>query len=125
VTGGGHDTMEIDEGEPANPVTYDSGHTFYPGGAPCMVRDPHDRHGLVRFSVNPSSETEFCYPHGIDDVIVRAMGRSIQYGILDSRRGVPLHLYASAHGDRNSIDEVADVPTEVGGFHKPLRRCPS
>lgn len=118
VTGGGHDTLEVDEGEATSPVSYTSGHTFVPGGIPCMVRDPHDHHGLVRFSVNPSSETEFCYPHGIDNVIVRGEKGAIHYGILDTQQGVPLHLYGSPH-HQNSIDEVAGVPTEVGGFHNP------
>jgi hypothetical protein len=43
----------------------------------------------------------------------------VQYGILDTQPGVPLHLYASAHRP-SSIEEVAGVPTEVGGFHNPM-----
>ena len=119
VSGGGKDTFEIDEGESTSPVSYTSGHTFVPGGVPCMVRDPHDHKGLVAFSVNPKSETEFCYPRGIDNVIVHGGKGSIQYGILDTQPGVPLHLYGSLHST-NSIEEVAGVPTEVGGFHIPM-----
>jgi hypothetical protein len=119
VSGGGSDTLEVDEGERTSPVSYTSGHTFVPGGTPCMVRDPNNHHGLVQFSVHPKQETEFCYPHGINNVIVRGGPGSVQYGVLDTQPGVPLHLYGSTHR-ANSIEEVAGVPTEVGGFHNPM-----
>jgi hypothetical protein len=58
----------------------------------------------------------FCYPSGINKVIVRPGTGSIQYGVLDTQPGVPLYLYGGAGGD-DELTESADVPTEVGGFH--------
>jgi hypothetical protein len=40
VTGGGSDTLEVDEGEAANPVTYESGHDMYPIGTPASCATP-------------------------------------------------------------------------------------
>ena len=49
VTGGGGDTLEIQEGETLVPLSYALGHTFFPGGVPCVVRDPNDRAGAIVF----------------------------------------------------------------------------
>jgi hypothetical protein len=119
VTGGGRDSLEIDEREPTSPVSYTSGHTYYPGGAPCVVRDPNSHEGQVIFSLHPKQETRFCYPHGIDRVTVRAGSGAAQFGVLDTASGVPLHFFGSRHGT-NYMTESADVPTSVGGYHMPM-----
>jgi hypothetical protein len=115
VTGGGSDTLEVDEGEATNPVSYNFGHTFVPGGTPCAVRAPIAQEG-VQVSPDPAQEMWFCYPSGISKVIVRPGTGSIQYGVLDTQAGVPLYLYGGSGGD-DELTESADVPTEVGGFH--------
>jgi hypothetical protein len=115
VTGGGSDTLEIDEGEATDPVSYNFGHTFFPGGTPCAVRAPQAQQA-IQLSPDPAQETWFCYPSGIAKVIVRPGGGSIQYGVLDTQAGVPLYLYGGAGGN-DVMSEGADVPTEVGGYH--------
>jgi len=117
VTGGGHDSLEVDEGEATNPVSYAFGHTYYPGGTPCVVRDPNDRNGIVAFSLDPAEETYFCYPAGIDSVTVRGGAGAVQYGVLDTASGVPLHLYGGP-GD-STLSEAANTPDDVGGYHEP------
>lgn len=118
VTGGGHDSVEVDEGEATNPVSYAFGHTFFPGGTPCVLRDPNDRQGIVAFSLHPAQETRICYPAGINQVIVRAGSGAIEYGVLDTAPGVPLHLYGGPGSDE--VTEAANTPTEVGGYHEPV-----
>jgi hypothetical protein len=115
VTGGGSDTLEIDEGEATNPVSYNFGHTFVPGGVPCAVRAPIAQAG-VQVDPDPTQAMWFCYPSGINKVIVKPGTGSIQYGVLDTQAGVPLYLYGGSGGE-DELTESADVPTEVGGFH--------
>src|SRR3954453_14896140 len=86
VPGGGKDTLDLTEGEPASPVTYASGHTFYPGGVPCIVRDPTDRHGITIFSLDPDVETRFCYPSGIARVNVHAGSRDADFTAIDNEK---------------------------------------
>jgi hypothetical protein len=117
VTGGGQDSLEIDEGEPAGPMTFASGHTFVPGGTPCIVRDPNTRVG-IDFSEHPLQETRFCYPSGINSVTVRAGSGNTEFDILDTEGGVPLFFFGGAGATQ--VSEAADVPTSVGGFHEPL-----
>jgi hypothetical protein len=118
VTGGGKDELSIEEGEPTNPVAYAFGHTFFPGGTPCVVRDPNDRHGGISFSQHPAQETRFCYRAGFDEVVVKAGSANTDFGVLDTEKGVGLRLFG---GDGNdSLTEVADVPSSVQGeFHNP------
>jgi hypothetical protein len=115
VTGGGSDTLEIDEGEATNPVSYNFGHTFVPGGVPCAVRAPIAQEG-IQVDPDPTQAMWFCYPSGINKLVVRPGTGSIQYGVLDTQPGVPLYLYGGSGGD-DELTESADVPTEVGGFH--------
>jgi Ca2+-binding RTX toxin-like protein len=118
VTGGGKDALTIEEGEPTDPVAFAAGHTFFPGGVPCVVRDPAGRGGAIAFSLHPAQETRFCYPGGIDDVTVRAGSGATQFTVLDTEEGVPLHLVGGARDD--SLAESANVPSSVGELHNPL-----
>jgi hypothetical protein len=119
VTGSGSDSLEIDEGEATDPVAYASGHTFTPGGTPCIVRDPNDRMGLIDFSEHRAQETWFCYPAGVGDVTVRAGTGSAQFGVLDTQPGVPLHFYGGS-GLHDTMQEALNTPTSVGGYHEPM-----
>jgi hypothetical protein len=119
IAGAGADSLAIDEGEATNPVSYASGHTFTPGGTPCVVRDPNDRQGQVIFSMHRPQETWFCYPSGFSSVSVHAGTGSVQYGVLDTQPGVPLHLFGGP-GKSDQLSETVNVPTSVGGFHQPM-----
>jgi hypothetical protein len=118
VTGGGKDKLLIDEGEPTNPLSFAFGHTSFPGGVPCVVRDPNDRHGGISFSQHPAQETRFCYRSGFEEVVVKAASANTDFGVLDTEKGVGVRLIG---GDGNdSLTEVADVPSSVQGeFHNP------
>lgn len=118
VTGGGHDQLELREGESTNPVAWGFGHTFFPGGVPCVVRDPNDRHGAIAFSVHPDDEARLCYPGGIARVTVRGGTHEDQFGVLDTEAGIPLALFGGSGPDR--MTESANVPSGVGGTHDPL-----
>jgi hypothetical protein len=117
LTGSGSDSLELDEGESTSPITFASGHTFTPGGVPCIVRDPNARNG-IDFSEHPTQETRFCYAQGIDSVTVRAGSGNTEFDVLDTQQGVPLHFYGGAGG--TDVQMAADVPTEVGGFHNAV-----
>jgi hypothetical protein len=118
VTGGGGDALALQEGEPTDPVAFASGHTFFPGGVPCIVRDPSGRGGAIAFSIHPAVETRFCYPGGIGQVTVRAGTGYAEFTVLDTEQGVPLHLVGGAGND--SLAESADVPSSVGELHNAL-----
>lgn len=118
VTGGGHDSLELHEGEATNPVAFGFGHTFFPGGVPCVVRDPNDRHGAIAFSLHPDDEAQLCYPAGIDRVTVRGGAHEDQFGVLDTEAGIPLRLFGGAGPDE--MTESANVPAGSGGTHDPL-----
>jgi hypothetical protein len=118
VTGGGHDPLELREGESTSPVAFGFGHTFFPGGVPCVVRDPNDRHGVTAFSVHPDEEAQLCYPGGIGRVTVRGGSHEDQFGVLDTEAGIPLALFGGAGPDQ--MTESADVPSGAGGDHDPL-----
>ncbi|MFL5781086.1 MAG: hypothetical protein ACJ760_07235, partial [Thermoleophilaceae bacterium] len=118
VTGGGHDGLELREGEATNPVAFGFGHDVFPGGVPCVVRDPNDRHGAVAFSVHPDDEAQLCYPGGIGRVTVRGGTHRDQFGVLDTEGGIPLALFGGARPDE--MTESANVPSGVGGTHDPL-----
>ena len=118
VTGGGMDQLSIDEEEPPTPLSFAFGHTFFPGGVPCVVRDPNDRHGSISFSQHPAQETRFCYEKGFDDVAVKASAARTDFGVLDTEKGVGLRLFGGDGSD--SLTEVADVQSSVPGeFHNP------
>ena len=116
LTGAGSDTLEVDEGEPTDPVTYTNGHDTYPGGKPCLVRDPNDDSGAVRFSNHPTQETRLCYLGGFSSVSVHAGPGSIEYDVLDTQAGVPLHFYGGAGGN-DQFTEAADVQSETPTDH--------
>jgi hypothetical protein len=118
VTGGGHDSLELREGGPTNPVAFGFGHTFFPGGVPCVVRDPNDRGGAIAFSIHPDDEAQLCYPGGIDRVTVRGGTHEDQFGVLDTEAGIPLSLFGGAGPD--TMTESANVPAGSGGTHDPL-----
>jgi hypothetical protein len=118
MTGGGKDELRIEEFEPTSPASFAFGHTFFPGGVPCVVRDPNDRHGAISFSQHPAEETRFCYQGGFDRVSVHATDRVADFGVLDTEPGVTLRLYGGTADD--TLTEVADVPSSVQGeFHNP------
>jgi hypothetical protein len=118
VTGGGKEELRIEEREPTSPTSFAFGHTFFPGGVPCVVRDPNNRHGAISFSQHPAEETRFCYPGGFDEVSVHATDRSADFGVLDTEPGVTLRLHGSTADD--TMTEVANVPSSVQGeFHNP------
>jgi hypothetical protein len=119
ATGGGRDRLEIEEKEPTNPISFASGHTFFPGGVPCVVRDPNDRRGSISFSQHPAQETRFCYQAGFIEVdVVQSGAPATDFGVLDTERGVTLELFGGAGDD--AVTEVADVPSSVQGeFHNP------
>jgi hypothetical protein len=117
-TGGGHDSLELREGGPTNPVAFGFGHTFFPGGVPCVVRDPNDRGGAIAFSIHPDDEAQLCYPGGIDRVTVRGGTHEDQFGVLDTEAGIPLSLFGGAGPD--TMTESANVPAGSGGTHDPL-----
>jgi hypothetical protein len=117
ATGGGNDLLEIEEKEPTSPISFASGHTFFPGGVPCIVRDPNDRHGSISFSQHPADETRFCY-QGITEVDVFQAGASpTDFSVLDTERGVRLLLFGGSGND--AVTEVANVPSSVGEPHNP------
>jgi hypothetical protein len=115
ITGGGSDTLEMDEGEATDPVTYEFGHNFYPGGTPCLYRAPEAFPGIT-MDPEPDQNLTVCYTSGFGSVTVRPGAGSIQYGVLDTQAGVPLYLYGGA-GGADQMNESADVPTSVGGYH--------
>jgi hypothetical protein len=115
VAGGGKDTFDVSEGEATNPVTFASGHTFFPGGVPCIVRDPVDRHGAILFSQHPTAETRFCYSSGVARVNVHAGTGNAEFTVLDTEKGVPLFFTGGPGGD--DLSESANVPASTGDFH--------
>lgn len=117
VTGGGKDRLTIGEGEPAGPLSFAFGHTFFPGGVPCVVRDPNDRGGAIRFSAHPDQETRFCYPGGFDEVEVRAGQANTSFTVLDTEPGVALALAGGTGND--DLSEAANVPSSVDELHNP------
>ena len=117
ATGGGSDSLTVQEGEPTTPLSFASGHTFFPGGVPCVVRDPNDRHGSTAFSRNPEQETRFCYRSGFDQVFVRAGENAASFGVLDTEPGVTLRLFGGPGDDE--MTETANVPSGVGAPHNP------
>jgi hypothetical protein len=118
VTGSGEDMLDIRENETTNPVAFASGHTSFPGGTPCIVRDPADRGGAIRFSAHPDVETRFCYPGGINHVAVHAGVSEASFTVIDTHEGVPLYLEGGEGQDELAV--AANVPSGVGVFHNPL-----
>jgi hypothetical protein len=117
VTGSGKDKLTVQEGEPAGPLSYAFGHTFFPGGVPCAVRDPNDRGGAIRFSAHPDQETRVCYPGGFGEVDVKAAGGPVDYTVLDTEPGVTLRAFGGPGDDE--LSEAANVPSSVDEFHNP------
>jgi hypothetical protein len=118
VKGGGKDRLDITEAEPPAAMSFAFGHTFFPGGVPCVVRDPNDRGGAIAFSRHPAQETRFCYQAGFDEVRVHAADHNTDFGVLDTEPGVTLRLFGGVADD--TMTEVADVPSSVPGeFHNP------
>jgi Ca2+-binding RTX toxin-like protein len=117
VTGGGKDRLTVKEGEPAGPLSYAFGHTFFPGGVPCVVRDPNDRGGGISFSRHPDQETRVCYPGGFDEVAVKAADGAVSFTVLDTEPGVALRISGGAGDDE--LSEAANVPSSVEEFHNP------
>ena len=118
ATGGGSDELTVAEGEPPGPISFAYGHTFFPGGVPCVVRDPNDRHGATIFSFHPAQETRFCYKAGFDGVTTRADAASTDFSVLDTEQGVPLTM-VGGDGD-DSFSEAANVPSGEGTPHNPV-----
>ena len=114
----GTEELEIEEGEPPGPISFAYGHTFFPGGVPCVVRDPNDRHGATIFSLHPSQETRFCYHSGFQRVTTRASDTDTDFAVLDTEKGVPLTIAGGAGND--SFSEAANVPSGVGTPHNAL-----
>ena len=117
ATGSGSDNFDIQEGEATSPVFYASGHTFFPGGVPCMVRDPVDRGGAIAFSIHREAETRLCYQAGFRQVSVRGGTGTVEFTVLDTEPGVPLALFGGPGDD--SASEAANVPSSVAEFHNP------
>jgi hypothetical protein len=117
VTGGGKDTLTVQEGEPAGPLSFAFGHTFFPGGVPCVVRDPNDRGGGVSFSRHPEQETRFCYPSGFGKVVAKAGAGNVDFTVLDTEPGVALYLVGGPGADEAT--EAANVPSSVDEDHNP------
>jgi hypothetical protein len=117
VTGGGKDTLTLSEGEPPALVSFAFGHTFFPGGVPCVVRDPNDRGGGIRFSAHPDQETRLCYPGGFDTVAVVAGEGPAAFTVLDTEKGVALDIKGGPGSD--DLSEAANVPSSVDEFHNP------
>jgi hypothetical protein len=118
VTGGGPDALEIREGEATSPVGFASGHTSFPNGTPCIVRDPVDRRGAILFSAHPEVETRFCYPAGIAHVGVHAGAAGASFTVIDTHEGVPVFFEGGGGDDELAV--AANVPSGVGVFHNPL-----
>ena len=117
LVGGGGNSLAIQEGETVSPLSFAFGHSSFPNGVPCVVRDPNDRNGSIAFSRNPQQETRFCYQSGFDDVSVSAGASATDFGVLDTEPGVPLRLIGSAGDD--TMTETANVPSGVGTPHNP------
>ncbi len=117
LTGGGHDSLALQEGDTASPLSFAFGHTAFPDGVPCVVRDPNDRHGAIAFSLHPQQETRVCYRSGFDDVSVSAGPGATDFGVLDTEPGVPLRLIGSSGDD--TMTEAANIPSGVGTPHNP------
>jgi hypothetical protein len=117
VTGGGKDKLAVKEGEPAGPLSYAFGHTFFPGGVPCVLRDPNDRGGAITFSRHPDQETRVCYPGGFSAVSVRGADGPVDFTVLDTEPGVTLRATGGPGNDQ--LSEAANVPSSVAEFHNP------
>jgi hypothetical protein len=117
ISGGGKDKLAIEEGEPAGPLAYAFGHTFFPGGVPCVVRDPNDRGGIIAFSRHPAQETRVCYRTGFVEVAVEAGDGPVDYTVLDTEPGVALRITGGPGND--SLSEAANVPSSVDELHNP------
>lgn len=117
AVGGGGDSMAIREGETTSPLSFAFGHTSFPGGVPCVVRDPNDRHGATAFSLHPEQETRLCYQSGFDEVSVTAGASATDFGVLDTEAGVPLRLFGGEGND--DMTETANIPSGVGTPHNP------
>jgi hypothetical protein len=117
ATGGGGDTLDVQEGEPVDPVSFAFGHTFFPGGVPCVVRDPNDRQGAIAFSQHPSAETRFCYEAGFKEVDVRAGSQPTDFSVLDTEAGVTLKLFGGPADD--TMTEAANVQSSADMAHNP------
>ena len=115
--GGGADALEIQEGETLTPITYAFGHTTFPGGLACAVRDPNDRGGVIALSRHPAEETRFCFPGGFKDVAVRAGTSAAQFDVLDTDPGLTFRIYGGPGDDM--LTEAANVPSAVGENHNP------
>jgi hypothetical protein len=117
VTGSGPDSLDILERE-AVPVGFASGHTSFPNGTPCIVRDPVDRRGAILFSAHPDVETRFCYPAGIALVTVRAAVADASFTVIDTHEGVPVSFEGGPGDDELAV--AANVPSGAGVPHNPL-----
>lgn len=117
VSGGGKDRLTVQEGEPAGPLSYAFGHTFFPGGVPCVVRDPNDRGGGISFSRHPAQETRVCYPAGFDELAVRAAEGPVDFTVIDTEPGVTIRAFGGPGNDQ--LSEAANVPSSVDEFHNP------
>ena len=117
VSGGGKDRLTVQEGEPAGPLSYAFGHTFFPGGVPCVLRDPNERGGAITFSRHPDQETRVCYPGGFSEVDVKAATGPVDFTVLDTEPGVALRITGGPGDDE--LSEAADVPSSVEEFHNP------
>jgi hypothetical protein len=113
----GKDFLFVNEGEPPGPLAYAFGHTFFPGGVPCVVRDPNDRGGGISFSRHPAQETRICYVKGFTEVYVRAGDGPTDFTVLDTEPGVALKITGGPGND--SLSEAANVPSSVEEFHNP------
>jgi hypothetical protein len=117
AAGAGEDALAIEERESTSPLSFAFGHTFFPGGVPCVVRDPNDRHGDTAFSLHPDQETRFCYRSGFDALYVQAGENAADFGVLDTEADVPLIL-SGGPGD-DAITETANIPSGEGTPHNP------
>jgi hypothetical protein len=117
VSGGGKDKLTVQEGEPAGPLSYAFGHTFFPGGVPCAVRDPNERGGSISFSRHPAQETRICFPSGFDEVAVKAAQGDTDFTVLDTEPGVTLRITGGPGSDE--LSEAANVPSSVTEVHNP------
>jgi len=115
--GGGADTLDVQEGEMLTPISYAIGHTTFPGGAPCALRDPNDRGGITAFSRHPAEETLFCFRAGFKQVAVRAGTGAAQFDVLDTDPGLIFRIYGGPGDDMLTV--AANVPSGVGVAHNP------
>jgi hypothetical protein len=117
LTGGGKDTLDVEEGETLTPISYAFGHTVFPGRVPCAVRDPNDRGGVIAFSRHPAEETKFCFPSGFKEVDVHAGPTAADFAVLDTDPGMTFGVFGGAGDDM--LTEAANVRSSVGEFHNP------